>query len=152
LYSMSDAALAAYIQGGMGGSVPRPEITGRDMTYFIYYLAPDTNQGSYPTPVAMGALDPDTTPPVISNLAATRLSSTSIQLTWTTDKPSIGFGMAGSAFQVPRYNVYSAVENGFSTSHSVIVSGLPMVSPIHYSVLSKDQAGNNAYTNDQTIA
>jgi hypothetical protein len=145
--------LVAYIQSGMESGVPRPEITGRDMVQLIYFLRRDTNQGSYPTPVVHLPYNPDFTAPVISNVIATRLSSTSVRVAWNTDKRTIGFAMAGSALQVPFYNVYSAIESGYGTSHSVTIVGLPSgVSPIHYSIVSKDVPGNSSYIADQTIA
>jgi hypothetical protein len=33
-----DVALGAYIQSGMGGNVPRPEMTGNDLRDFIYFI------------------------------------------------------------------------------------------------------------------
>lgn len=152
----TDAALATYIQSGLGGGTPRPEITGNDLRDLIYYIRRRSQAGSYPTPVQPGATNPDTTPPVISNVVATRLSSTSIQVTWSTDKSTIGLAAAGSpaqAAQSVKYNTWSPIETGFGTSHSVVITGLPSgVTPIHFTVLSKDMAGNSSYVTDQTVA
>jgi hypothetical protein len=143
--------LVAYIQAGMESGVPRPEITGRDMVQLIYFLRRDTSQGSYPTPVAQLPLNPDFTAPVISNVTASHIGNT-LTVTWNTNKRTIGFAMAGSALQVPFYNVYSPIESGYGTSHSVTIVGLPSVSPIHYSIVSKDVPGNSSYIADQAIA
>jgi hypothetical protein len=59
--------------------------------------------------------------------------------------------VAGSAAQQGTGSRYSPIESAFGTSHTVIISGLPTSSPIHYCVISKDVAGNSAYSNDQTI-
>ena len=96
----------------------------------------------------------DVTAPVISNVLSTRLSSTSIRVTWTTDKPTLGFVAAGSPYSAGKlapYNVWSPIESGYTTSHDVVATGLPTSLPTHYVVLSKDVAGNSATTSDATI-
>jgi hypothetical protein len=157
-YHPNDGTLVGYIQGGMGGSVQRPELTGNPLRYLVYYMQRNTTHGSYPTPVGVPPLNPDNSPPIISNLIATRLSPTSIRFTWDTNKPTIGYAMAGSANQqtfIPAsapYNVFSPIESSYGTSHNVTITGLPTSSPIHYSVLSKDLVGNSAFTGDAAIA
>ena len=94
-------------------------------------------------------------PPRISSVVATRLSSTSIRVTWTTDKPTIGMAGAGSpasALTDTPYSCWSPIESSFGTSHNVVITGLPLPTPTHYTVLSKDVAGNSSYTADATIA
>ena len=150
----TDTALAAYIHAGMGGTVPRPEITGNDLRDLIYWIRRNAIQGTWPTNPVPGPNDPDTTVPVISNVAATRLSPTSIRITWNTDKPTIGMGVAGSpssAGTSAAYNLWSPIESSFSTAHDVTITGLPIATPTHFSVLSKDLAGNSAYAPDATI-
>lgn len=152
----TDAALGAFIQSGMGGSVPRPEITGDDLRDLIYYIRRISLPGSYPTPLATFT-DPsatDVTPPVISNVTATRLSSTSIRVTWTTDKPTIGLAAAGSpsaAGTMAPYNLWT-LETSYSTSHSVVINNLSTATPTHYAVLSKDMASNSSVSADQTLS
>src|SRR5208282_3789481 len=117
-----------------------------------------TTAGSYPGPVALPAPTPmggwDNVPPQISNLTATRLSFTSIELTWDTDEPTIGLACAGSSVSAAseyKYNVYSLIEDTYGTSHSAVITTLPMSIPTHFSVLSKDETGNSSYAPDQTI-
>ena len=157
----TDAALATYIQNGMGGSVPRPEITGNALRDLIYWIRRNSLQGSavggvYGTTLAQpGATDTNTTPPLITNVVATRLSSTSMQVTWTTDKPALGFAAAGAPYDAGSsapYNVWSPFEATYSTSHSATVTGLSTARPTHYTVVAKDQAGNISYAIDATLA
>jgi hypothetical protein len=149
--------LTAYIQAGLGGSVPRPEFTGNNLRDLIYYIRRTATAGAWPVPVALGATNPDTTAPVITITSVVRLSSTSIRITWNTDKPTIGVACGGSAAQQGftygcPYNVFSPIESNYTTTgHSATISGLPTTSPIHYAVQSKDIAGNCAHTADQTI-
>jgi hypothetical protein len=96
---------------------------------------------------------------VVSNVVATRLSNTSIRVTWTTDKNTIGLVAAGtpnSAGSAYPYNLWSSLESTYGTSHGVTISGLPDVSvmgnaPTHFCVLAKDKAGNWARSPDAVV-
>jgi hypothetical protein len=145
-----DQALAAFIQAGMGGSVPRPEITGNDLRDLIYYIRRSSLAGSYPTIVDPGPNAADRTPPVISNVVALRTGPTSFMVTWQTDKPTIGLAACGTTANV--YTVWSPIEASFGTSHTVTISGAPAASPQHIAVLSKDVAGNSAVSPNAVIA
>jgi hypothetical protein len=144
-----DQALAAFIQSGMGGSVPRPEITGNALRDLIYYIRRSSLAGSYPTIVNPGPDNADTTPPVISNVVATRTGPTTFAVTWQTDKPTMGLAACGTVANV--YTVWSPIEASFGTSHTVTINGAPTASPQHFAVLSKDAAGNSAVSPDATI-
>ena len=159
-----DINLGAYIQAGMDGTVPRPEITGNDLRDLIYFIRRTALEGSNPTPVGLGPQNPDTIAPVISKVVATRLSTGSdglgrIQVTWTTDKNTIGLAAAGSpSSQTPAFNgvvypysVWSPLDSGFAKSHSVIITGVPTSTPTHYAVLVKDIAGNYSTSPDAVI-
>jgi hypothetical protein len=152
----NNGTLAAYVQAGMGGAVPRPELTGRDLAILLYWIRHGAPAGKGES---MPMFDPNTTPPVISNVTATRLSSTSIHVTWDTNVRTIGFAMAGSvatsdaSVYGAKYNCFSPVEGGYrTTGHSVVITGLPVISPIHWSIVAKDVPGNSSYIADQTIA
>jgi hypothetical protein len=144
-----DQALATYIRAGMGGSVPRPELTGNDLRDLIYYIRRSSLAGSYPTIVDPGSNNADTTPPVISNVVATRKGSTSFMVTWQTDKPTIGLAACGTVGNV--YTVWSPIEASFGTSHSITINGAPTASPQHFAVLAKDMAGNSSVSADAAI-
>jgi hypothetical protein len=156
-----DVALAAYIQGGMGGIVPRPEMTGNQLRDFIYFIRRGTYARSLPPVVQPGPDDPDTTPPVILTLSAVRNSPTQITVTWATNEPTFGIACTSTAHQItyPYYSMYSTISapsGGPSTSHSIAVTCLPNTppfnnTPVHYTVVVKDVAGNFAYAADQTI-
>jgi hypothetical protein len=151
----SDTDLANYIRSGMGGSVPRPEITGNDMRDLIYFIRRSTHAGSWPTPVKPGADHPDKNPPAITGVSAVRVSSTAIKVAWTTDKSTIGFVACGAPSQQsynPPYNLFSDIESGFSTSHNMTVTGLSTATPTHFSVVAKDVAGNCVHSSDSTVA
>jgi hypothetical protein len=152
-----DASLGAFIQAGMIGSTPRPELTGNDLRDLIYFIRRSSYAGSYPTPVSPGPDDPDTGNfPTITSLSAARVDATTIDVNWTTDKPTIGFAAACSSAQAAMgpdnvfYNL-SPIEAGYTTSHSITLSNAPAVTPLHFIAVAKDHAGNMVYSNDQAV-
>jgi hypothetical protein len=149
------------------GQAKRPEFNlgSYDWQALSYYIRRSTAAGTYPAPALPGPGPTDTTHAKISNVVATRLSFSSIQVTWDTDKPTIGLACGASdanynnpfrqayITQVPLpYSSWSPLEAGFSTTgHSATITWLPMSIPTHFSVVVKDQAGNSSYAQDQTI-
>jgi hypothetical protein len=146
----TDEALGAFIQGGMLGSVPRPEITGNDLRNLIYWIRRGSYAGSYPTPVSSGPDDPDTGNfPTILTLSVARISSTSFSASWTTNKPCIGFVGTTNASQASfhgNHQVLSPIESGYSTTHRITLTNLAPISPVSYIVVARDMAGNVTYT------
>nr|MBA3707746.1 fibronectin type III domain-containing protein [Planctomycetota bacterium] len=143
----SDAQLAAYIQSGMGGSVPRPEITGNDLSALLYYIRRLSIRGNIeaiPVPV----LDADRTPPVIQGIQVAQVDASTVRVQWQTDEATIGVVTWGLSDQ---YHGCSDIESGYGTSHSVLLRRLPGGKPIHYAIRSKDVAGNQTATADSTI-
>lgn len=90
----------------------------------------------------------DTTPPVISNVQVSAITSASATITWQTDE---------AADSAVAYGPTSAYEDGvagngaFVTSHSVTLTGLTDDSTYHYQVRSTDDDGNPAATGDLTF-
>ncbi|MBI1848933.1 MAG: fibronectin type III domain-containing protein [Planctomycetes bacterium] len=83
---------------------------------------------------------PDTTPPVISNVTATNIGSTSATITWTTDEASdsvVEYGLTTS---------YGSTASNATrvTSHSIALMGLTSNAVYNYRVKSADAAGNTA--------
>jgi hypothetical protein len=159
----TDAELAAFIQSGAGGMVPRPELSiddsasppqpGRSLAAATYFVRRQSMSGSFPTeqPPLFQAGDNagagilvtpntwalDCIRPVISRVTVTRQSNTSIRVQWTTDKPTIGLVAASTnnsfTAGVYPYNLWSPLETSFSTSHDITITGLP----------DATQSGNN---------
>ena len=148
----TDAALGAYIQAGMGGFVPRPEIVGNALRDYIYSIRRGSLAGSV-TPAQPGPNQTDTTTPIILTVSAVRNSATQITVSWTTDRPTLGMVAAGAPgnFALGIYSLFSDLEIGFGTSHSLPVQVIAGVDPVHYVVVCEDQFGNFAHTIDQTL-
>ncbi|HET9517622.1 MAG TPA: PQQ-dependent sugar dehydrogenase, partial [Actinoplanes sp.] len=90
---------------------------------------------------------PDTTPPVISAVQATSITSTTATITWTTNEASdsrVAYGTTAS---------YGATANDpmAVTNHSVQLTGLSQNTTYHYQARSKDAAGNEAASADFTF-
>ena len=94
-----------------------------------------------------GPPPPDTTPPVLSNIQTTGITTSAATITWTTDEASnsvVEYGVTTS------YG--STVSNPANvTSHSVPLSGLTANTLYHYRVKSTDPSGNTATSTDGTF-
>ena len=80
----------------------------------------------------------DTVPPVITNVAAAT-DYYNAQITWKTSKPTDSAVQFDEVSQPPANVVYSAT---LVTNHSVSLNNLLPNRVYHYSVISRDQAGN----------
>ena len=129
--STTNSGNGLYNQGGAGVF---PTSTWMDSDYYI--------DVSFSTSVN------DTTPPTLSSINATGLTSTGATITWTTNEASdtqVQYGTSTS------YGSTTTLNSSLVTSHSVSLSGLPAGTVIHYRVLSKDASGNLATSADQTF-
>jgi beta-lactamase superfamily II metal-dependent hydrolase len=94
---------------------------------------------------------PDTTPPVISAIAASGITTTTATITWTTNElatSNVEYGLNASyGFTTPT-PPDSTADN---SSHSVILSGLTPSTTYHYRILSKDSVGNTTTSEDLTF-
>ncbi|MCX8174265.1 MAG: S8 family serine peptidase [Thermoplasmata archaeon] len=123
-----------------GVILPTP-VTG---TYTIRVTATNVANGPQPFALAVigafGSSGSDTTPPVISNVAASGITANSATITWTTDEASTSVVEYGTTTS------YGQTATGASgvTSHSVTLSGLTASTTYYYRVKSTDAAGNTA--------
>ncbi len=90
---------------------------------------------------------PDTTPPVISAVAAGSISDTTATITWTTNE---------TATSVVNYGLTTAYGStasiaGYTTAHSVALTGLTPQTTYHYKVTSVDASNNSAQSADYTF-
>jgi phosphodiesterase/alkaline phosphatase D-like protein len=93
-------------------------------------------------------ISPDTTPPVLSNIQASSITSNSATITWNTDEPAttqVEYGLTTS------YGQSTPLDTNLITAHSVNLSSLSSNTLYHYRVKSRDAAGNEAVSTDQTF-
>lgn len=94
------------------------------------------------------AAAPDTTPPVISSVQSTNITTSGVTITWTTDEPATSRVEYGTTTS---YGAFSALDSSLVTSHSVNLSGLAVSTPYHFRVISADAANNTATSGDFTF-
>src|SRR5262249_32670043 len=90
----------------------------------------------------------DTTPPVISGVAATAITSNSATIVWDTDEPAdsqVDYGTSTT------YGSSTPLDPNLVFSHSVVLSGLTSGALYHYRIRSTDAAGNLAVSPDLTF-
>ncbi len=90
----------------------------------------------------------DTAPPVISKVAASSITSSSANVTWTTDEASdsqVEYGLTSA------YGKSTGLSSSLLTSHSRNLTGLNPGALYHYRVKSRDAAGNLATSADFTF-
>jgi hypothetical protein len=90
----------------------------------------------------------DTTPPVISGVAASGIGSAAATIGWTTDEPAdsqLDYGTTTS------YGSSTTLDANLSLSHSQALTGLTAATVYHYRVRSRDAAGNLATSGDFTF-
>src|SRR3989475_546704 len=91
---------------------------------------------------------PDTTPPTITNISASNISSTGATITWTTNEPAdsqVEYGTTTS------YGQTSPIDGTLATTHSINLSGASAATTYHLRVKSRDAAGNLATSGDSVF-
>ena len=89
---------------------------------------------------------PDITPTVISDVSVKPVAETSASITWATDEPATGQVEYGKTAQ---YGLASILEQTPATTHLVTLTHLEPGTTYHYRVTSRDEAGNEAASEDE---
>ncbi len=95
-------------------------------------------------PGSQGPPGPDVTPPVISNITATSITSSSATITWTTNELAdsrVMYGLTTSLLSS------TPLDHTLVISHSVTLNGLTPSTVYYYHVMSMDASGNMAASN-----
>ena len=90
----------------------------------------------------------DLTPPVIGELAVPRITNKSAIISWQTNEPATSQALFGLS---AGYDAGTAQDNTLVTSHTALLTNLKADTLYHFSVKSKDQAGNQANSPDLTF-
>ncbi|HUK56126.1 MAG TPA: fibronectin type III domain-containing protein [Nitrospiria bacterium] len=117
-------------------------------TYYFAVTAYDTAglESSYSNEASKTFAD--TTPPVISAIAAGSISSSGAGIAWTTNEPSDTQVQYGTT---TAYGSSTALNGALVTSHAQSLTGLQASTLYHYRVLSRDAAGNLATSGDNSF-
>ncbi len=95
-----------------------------------------------------GSVPSDTTPPSISGISPSGITSSGASIAWTTNEASdsqVEYGPTTS------YGQSTPLDTTRVTAHSTALSGLQSSTLYHYRVKSRDAAGNLATSADQTF-
>jgi hypothetical protein len=90
----------------------------------------------------------DITPPVLSAVTASAITSSGATIRWTTNEPStsrVNYGITAA------YDQSSELDASLVTAHTVTLGGLAAGTLYHYRVRSRDAAGNPAISGDFTF-
>lgn len=157
----SDGQLAQYIRDGMGGQVPRPELTGKDLQAIIYFIRVHSLQGKTEVIDAQEIAEnlkrgghwdnlDDVSLPEFSNISVSAPDSSTRIITFNTNEPTMAIAHYGRTI----YNgLNSKISNAFSMSHSITLSNLDSnhTNETYYQLRIKDQAGHQRCTADRFL-
>ena len=87
----------------------------------------------------------DETPPLISEVSASNITTTSATITWTTDEPATSQVEYGGVWLCI---AITSLDESLVISHNVDLSGLQPNTTYHFRVKSKDASGNEAASED----
>ncbi len=90
----------------------------------------------------------DTTPPAITGVTPSGVTTTNATISWTTNEPGDSQVEYG---HTTAYGSLSTLDGAFAAAHSVTLSGLNAASQYHFRVRSRDAAGNLATSGDFTF-
>ena len=90
----------------------------------------------------------DTAPPVIKDITTSSETDTSAVINWTTNEPATG----DVEYGIDTTYGSTASSSGMSTDHSVTLTGLTANTEYHFKITSKDEAGNQASSEDNMFA
>jgi hypothetical protein len=121
----------------------------------IAYTLTATNAGGtvsksvviYVTAPAIQSPPPDTTPPVIKDVSTLSTTETGSVIIWTTNEPGSSQVEYGKTTE---YGLTTSSDE-LTTNHSITLTGLEPNTAYHYQVKSKDKAGNEAASIDNTF-
>jgi PKD repeat protein len=121
----------------------------------IAYTLTATNAGGtvsksvviYVTAPVIQSPPPDTTPPVIKDVSPLSATETGAVIIWTTNEPGSSQVEYG---ETTEYGL-TASSDELTTDHSITLTGLEPNTAYHYQVKSKDKAGNEASSIDNTF-
>ncbi|HKT31097.1 MAG TPA: LamG-like jellyroll fold domain-containing protein, partial [Gammaproteobacteria bacterium] len=114
-------------------------------THTLTAMATDTSGLSTTSGPITVTTQGNTTPPVISAVAAGSVSSSGATVTWTTDQPGTSQVVYGTT---AAYGSSSAVNTNLVTAHTVVLTGLTAGTTYHYEVKSANSSGTLATSPD----
>ncbi len=158
----TEANLAGYkiYHGTAPGTYLAPIVIGKQTIYTVSGLQPGThyfsvtafdtfgNESGFSNEVFTTIGQGDGTPPIISNVAASAVTSSGAAISWNTDTASDSQVEYGTALG---YGHSTILNTGMFTSHAQTLTGLAAGTLYHYRVKSANAAGSLAISGDFTF-
>jgi hypothetical protein len=143
---LTPANIGAFIQGGMSGTVPRPEFSGRDLDVMTYYVKRRTNLGLTATLPAAPGTYADATTPAIDEIVVGRSSTATsgfvnLDITWRTSEATIGTVTIGH-YAFDYLTRFYDVENAYVTGHQLLLEHVPASKDMFIIITARDSTGN----------
>jgi hypothetical protein len=129
-------------------SVTLTGLTAGTTYHYAVKSADAANNSATSTDFTLTTLAQDTTPPVISNITVTNITTTGATVSWTTDEASNSQVVYGTTAS---YGSASALNSSLVTAHTVTVTGLSANTIYHFAVKSQDASSNLATSSDGTF-
>ena len=116
--------------------------------YFVVNSTDKANNSAQSTEQSFKTKEPDTTPPIISNITVSAITGSSVTITWKTDEPAtsqVEYGLTTS------YGSSTPLDTNLVTEHTQTITGLKSNTTYHFRVKSKDASNNEAVSGDYTF-
>jgi hypothetical protein len=117
-------------------------------SYEVYSVDDAGNQSTSAATGTFSTSSADTTPPVISNIQASGITTNEATITWSTNETSTSQVEYGPD---TNYGNSTTLDTNLVISHSVSLIGLASETLYHYRVRSKDASGNESISQDDTV-
>ncbi len=117
-------------------------------TYYFAVTAYDTSGNESPFSLERSKTFSGSTPPVISGVLATGITSSGVTILWNTNQAAtsqVAYGLTTG------YGSFSALNSTRVSSHSRNLTGLSPATTYNYRVISTDAAGNTATSGNFTF-
>lgn len=138
--STLDTALVTAHSVALIGLAP-----GTTYHYRVKSMDSGANQGVSGDFIFTTAVPPDTSPPIISGVGSSNITTSTATIYWTTDEPAtsqVEYGLTSS------YGWTTTLDASLVTSHSIGLTGLSANATYHFRVKSKDGSGNERVSID----
>ena len=142
-WSVSNASSTSISSiGDVSGLSSKSVFPTSNITYTLTAANP---AGSVTASVTVTVTAPvDTTPPLLSSIQTSNMSTSTAVISWVTDEPATSFVDYGLTTSYGS----TAGNSALSTSHSVTLSGLSSASTYHFRVRSADSSSNQSASID----